>query len=285
MKLITWNIQWCRGCDGKVDPARIVADARAMADFDILCLQEVADNFQGLDGSGGEDQFHQLAELLPGFEPIEGVAVDLPDQRGARRRFGNLILSRLPVLRVLRHQLPWPPAAAKAGMPRMLLECVVRSSIGDIRVMTTHLEYYSAAHRAAQVAAIRAVHAQSCGHAHRDAQRDRLQKPDTPFEWSSHPASAILTGDFNYKPDDDLHHRMQASFDGQCPRLLDSWVMANPGVAHDHTLGLYDRKQWPTSYASDFIYATEDLQERVRRVVVDLQTQSSDHQPVLIELS
>lgn len=284
MRLITWNIQWCRGCDGKVDPGRIVADARAMGDFDVLCLQEVAANFPGLDGSSGEDQFQELARLLPGFEAVAGVAVDLPAPQGQRRRFGNLILSRLPILRVLRHQLPWPPAAAKAGMPRMLLEAVVRSTIGDIRVMTTHLEYYSAAHRAAQVAAIRAAHAQSCGHARRDAERDTSQKPDTPFQWSSHPASAILTGDFNYKPDDDLHRGMQAVVDGEGPRLIDSWTVANPGVEHDHTLGLYDREQWPSSYTSDFIYVTEDLGPRVRRVAVDLLTQSSDHQPVLIEL-
>jgi endonuclease/exonuclease/phosphatase family metal-dependent hydrolase len=45
MKLVTWNIQWCRGCDGRVDPQRIVDDARAFADFDVLCLQEVAANF------------------------------------------------------------------------------------------------------------------------------------------------------------------------------------------------------------------------------------------------
>lgn len=284
MKLITWNIQWCRGCDGRVDPTRIVADARALGDFDVLCLQEVAANFPGLDGSAGEDQFRELTELLPGYEAVAGVAVDLPDGAGGRRRFGNLVLSRLPVLRVLRHQLPWPPAGAKAGMPRLLLEAVVRSGLGDIRVMTTHLEYYSAAHRAAQVAAIRAVHAQSCAHARRDAQRDTAQTPGTPFQWSSHPSSAILTGDFNYKPDDELHQRMQAPVDGEGPRLLDSWPIANPGIAHDHTLGLYDRVQWPGSYASDFIYVTEDLQARVRRVAVDLQTQSSDHQPVLIEL-
>ena len=285
MKLITWNIQWCRGCDGKVDPGRIVADARAMADFDVLCLQEVAADFPGLDGSSGEDQFVELANLLPGFEAVPGIAVDLPDAQGGRRRFGNLILSRLPVLRVLRHQLPWPAAAAKAGMPRMLLEAVVRSPLGDIRLMTTHLEYYSSAHRAAQVAAIRAVHAQSCGHARRDAQRDTSQKPDTPFQWSSHPASAILTGDFNYKPDDELHRRMQAPVEGDGARLIDSWTVANPGAEHDHTLGLYDRKQWPTSYTSDFIYVTEDLAGRVRRVAVDLLTQSSDHQPVLVELA
>jgi endonuclease/exonuclease/phosphatase family metal-dependent hydrolase len=47
MKLITWNVQWCRGCDGRVDPSRIVEHARALADFDVLCLQEVAHNFPG----------------------------------------------------------------------------------------------------------------------------------------------------------------------------------------------------------------------------------------------
>ena len=285
MKLITWNIQWCRGCDGRVDPQRIVADARALGDFDVLCLQEVAADFGGLDGSAGEDQFDELAKLLPGFDAIPGVAVDLPDEAGGRRRFGNLVLSRLPVLRVLRHQLPWPPAGAKAGMPRMLLEAVVKAPFGYIRVMTTHLEYYSAGHRAAQVAAIRAVHAQACAHAHRDEQRDTGAQGGTPFQWSPYPASAILTGDFNYKPDDDLHARMQAPLEGTGPRLIDSWEIANPGVAHDHTLGLYDRRQWPTSYTSDFIYVTEDLRKHVRRVAVDGQTQSSDHQPVLIELA
>jgi len=44
MKLITWNVQWCRGVDGRVDPARIVAEAKRHADFDVLCVQAIADN-------------------------------------------------------------------------------------------------------------------------------------------------------------------------------------------------------------------------------------------------
>jgi endonuclease/exonuclease/phosphatase family metal-dependent hydrolase len=36
MKLITWNTQWCCGLDGQVSVARIINDARAMADFDVL---------------------------------------------------------------------------------------------------------------------------------------------------------------------------------------------------------------------------------------------------------
>ncbi|NLD56329.1 MAG: endonuclease [Burkholderiaceae bacterium] len=290
MKLVTWNIQWCRGCDGRVDPARIVAHARALADFDVLCLQEVASNFATLAGSAGEDQFGELARLLPGFESVPGIAVDVPDGAGGRRRFGNLILSRLPVLRVLRHQLPWPPVRSKKeGMPRMLLEAVVRAPFGEMRVMTTHLEYYSGAQRTAQVAAIRDAHEASCRRAAHDrATRARGARPDTsgsPFQWLPHPASAVLTGDFNFRPDDPLHARMQASFGSDVPALRDGWEVAHPGVLHAHTLGVHDREQWPSAYASDFVFLTEDLVRRVRRVVVDGGTQASDHQPVLIELS
>ena len=45
MVIITWNVQWCRGVDQRVDPSRIVAHAKALADFDVLCLQEIASNF------------------------------------------------------------------------------------------------------------------------------------------------------------------------------------------------------------------------------------------------
>jgi len=285
MNLITWNIQWCRGCDGRVDPQRIVADARALADFDVLCLQEVADNFPGLAGSSGEDQFRELARLLPGYQPIAGVAVDVPDGSGGRRRFGNMVLSRLPVLRVLRHQLPWPAGQGQRGMPRLLLEVVVTSPLGALRVMTTHLEYYSAAQRAAQVEAIRRVHAQSCAHAREQEEPDKARElSGSPFEHHPQPATAILTGDFNFRPDDALHQRLQAPLAGEGPALVDAWSIAHPGVAHQNTNGVHDRIQWPSPYPCDFVYVTQDLRTRVGRVVVDAQTQASDHQPVLIEL-
>ena len=291
MKLVTWNVQWCRGCDGRVDPGRIVDHARALADFDVLCLQEVAANFPGLAGSAGEDQFHELAALLPGYEPVAGIAVDVPDGAGGRRRFGNMVLSRLPVLRVLRHQLPWLADPHMPGMPRLLLEAVIGTPGGDLRVMTTHLEYYSATQRAAQVAAIRRVHAQSCAHwslqaAQRDTAKPGSRRDDsgTPFRSYPHPASAILTGDFNFRPDDPQHCEIQATFDGGVPALHDSWAVAHPGVPHQDTNGVHDRVQWPSPYPCDFIYVTTDLLARVEQVVVDGRTQASDHQPVLIEL-
>ena len=45
MKILSWNVQWCRGIDGRVDPSRIVSEAKRIADFDVLCLQEIADNY------------------------------------------------------------------------------------------------------------------------------------------------------------------------------------------------------------------------------------------------
>ena len=162
MKLITWNVQWCRGVDQKVDPARVIADAKRIADFDVLCLQEIADNFADplLGGSNGEDQFAVLASLLPGYTAVPGVAVDQLGPNGTRRRFGNMVLSRLPVLQAYRHLLPYPADHEVASMPRIAVEAVVRADVGDVRVITTHLEYYSLRKRSAQVEALRAIYAE-----------------------------------------------------------------------------------------------------------------------------
>src|SRR4051794_30051272 len=137
MKLLTWNVQWCLGCDGRVDPKRIVDEARAFADFDVLCLQEVACNFPALKGSAGEDQFALIAASLPGFTALRGIAVDTPAADGSRRTFGNMILSRLPVRQVSRVLLPSRVDPGQKQMPRMLLEAVVETRFGLLRIMTT----------------------------------------------------------------------------------------------------------------------------------------------------
>src|SRR4249920_2420068 len=155
MRLLSWNVQWCRGLDGAVDPARIAASARTY-DADVICLQEVASNFPDLPGSHGEDQPHTLMHALPEYEGCLVSGVDLPAKNGRRSRFGNVILSRLKVGRVLRHSMPWP-AADVPTMPRAAVEAVVAAPFGPLRIITTHLEYYSGAHRAAQIDRLREV--------------------------------------------------------------------------------------------------------------------------------
>ncbi|HEX5766842.1 MAG TPA: endonuclease/exonuclease/phosphatase family protein [Burkholderiales bacterium] len=268
MRLISWNVQWCRGMDGRVDPKRIAAEARRLADPDVLCLQEVACNFPEMEGSAGEDQVLELTRSLEGYEGFFAPAVDIPGKKG-RRRFGNLVLTRLPAGRVMRHSLPWPASPGVPSMPRAVVEVVVDSGLGPVRVMTTHLEYYSAEHRDAQIGRLGEIHLEAC------AAHLRVDEPGS-FESHERPSSAVLCGDFNLKPDDPLHRKiLDAGF-------ADAWQALHPGKPHPHTFKLYDKNEKP--YCCDYVFVTRELAPRLRAIRIDSQTQASDHQPVMVEL-
>lgn len=281
MKLLTWNIQWCRGVDGRVDPGRIARTARAFADFDVLCLQEVAVHFSGLAGSAGEDQMAALSAALPAYTPLFGAATELSEVAGRRRQFGNAVFTRLPVLQVFRHLLPWPADPAVPSMQRMALEVVLQSQVGALRVICTHLEYYSAHQRAAQVEHLRRLHYDACMHTrHPRPGGDR----GSPFEALPRSASALLCGDFNFRPGSPDYTAIGARFDDDStPALLDAWTRAHPGEPHPLTAGLY-AQDWPEACCFDFVFVSADLAPRVARVEVESSTQASDHQPMLVEL-
>jgi endonuclease/exonuclease/phosphatase family metal-dependent hydrolase len=275
MKLITWNIQWARGTDDRVDPRRIVDHVRQMADFDVLCLQEVADNFPDLDGNDATNQFALFAELLPGFTAVEGIGVDLDDGRGGRKRFGNLILSRYPVAQALRHLLPWE-AAATRNMPRVLVEAIAVTPFGPVRMMTTHLEYSSPVLRAAQVEGIREAHRMGVA-------RHATPRAPGPHTYAPTPTtrSTILTGDFNMRPDDPTLARLMAPFDGDVPPLADLWPALHGDEPHPPSAFIVDQTYGPPG-CLDFVLATPDLAERASAIVYDVETRASDHQPILV---
>ncbi len=281
MKLITWNIQWGRGIDLKVDLARIARSAREIADFDVLCLQEVAVNFPGLAGSRGENQVEELSRALPGYSAHYGIATDVDDGHGQRSRFGNLTLTRLPVTQVFRHLLPWPADPTAPSMQRIAIEVVVQAPWGPLRVMTTHLEYYSAVQRMAQVEALRTLHLEACSHAANP--RPTVATGD-PFAALPRPASAIFTGDFNFRPESEEYRRLTAAPDGGAPRLVDAWQLVHHAEPHPPTAGVHEDSWAKPPYCCDFIFATEELAPRVRDVKVDSAARASDHQPVRLDL-
>lgn len=282
MRLLNWNIQWCRGVDGRVDPERIARTARALCDPDVVCLQEVAANFPALAGSIGEDQLAALAAAFPGYSATIGWSVDLPDGAGGRRRFGNLILSRLPVGRVLRHALPWPPDASTSSMPRLALEAEIFARWGAVRVTTTHLEYYSARQRTAQVERLRALHAEACAQA---SVMPPARNDGGPFETHPRPSGAILTGDFNLRTDDPSYERLCAPFGDGTPRLQDAWRRLHGATPHPPSFRLYDPDYVGTPYCCDFVLVSEDLAPRLKALRIDAACQASDHQPVIVEFS
>ena len=284
MKILTWNTQWCCGLDGVVSPRRIMEGARAMGDFDVLCLQEIASGFDTLAGAPG-DQPAEIQALLPGFQVFFGAAVDDFDAQGRRQRFGNLVATRLPVARVQHHALPWPADSSVTSMPRMCTSVTVNSpELGPLRVMTTHLEYYSSTQRLAQAKALQALHAEACGLALAPPQPD---PPGTPFQPKLHTCEAILCGDFNMPAADPAYEAIVAPFhhDAQALRLQDAWRVLNGNAPHAPTFRLFDRRYGPEPIACDFVFLSEGLAPRLRRIEVDPVTQASDHQPVFVELA
>lgn len=283
MKLITWNVQWCRGLDGRVDVARIVQGARALADFDVLCLQEVASGYPELAGDAGHDQPALLRQLLPGFEVCFGAAVDeLAADGRSRQRFGNVVATRLPVLQVQHHALPWLTGDGLPGMPRLAVSATLRAPWGTpLRVTTTHLEYYSQPARLAQAQALQVLHGQAAARAARPP--DISTYPTGPFRAKPHTVDAILTGDFNFPPDSDEYRALTTAAPG-VPPLVDSWRQVHGAREHDPTFHVHDSTYSPTPVACDFVFASGAVVPRLRRVEVDLATKASDHQPVLVEL-
>ena len=255
MRLLCWNVQSCRGLDGRVDAARLAAEARRLADPDICCLQEIDSD--------------ALIHALPEYQSAWASGVDVPAGKG-RYRFGNLILSRYPVGRILRHSLPWPASPDTPSMPRIAVEAVVEAPFGPLRVITTHLEYYSSAHRSVQIDSLRRIFEE--GKARRLATDE-----EGPFRSFPRPASAILCGDFNLRPDDQLHDWIQQI------GFADAWQALNPGKPHPPTFRVHEPKK-EAPYCCDFVFVTPDLVPRLRSVRVDAATQASDHQPVIVEL-
>ena len=271
--ILTWNIQYGKGCDGVVDLARIARVAKAMGEADVLCFQEISRNDPDI--AGGADQAAELQALFPGYEGFFGAGLDrISLQGGKRREFGNLLLSRIPVLQVFRHLLPQPPEPGIKHMQRQAIEVVVDTARGPLRVMTTHLEYYSAAHRAAQIRRLRELQA--------DVAANEAQPPrpaGSPYDPVPRPASLVLCGDLNLLPDDNEYRLLFEDV------FLDGWRAFRKGEKDPPSTGLHDRQQWPMGgHCRDYFAVTEDVARRIASLDIDTATDASDHQPLRLAL-
>lgn len=282
MQLLSWNIQWGCGCDGRVSLPRISNEIRRMGDFDVICLQEVAVNHPGLAGSQAEDQVAILGESFPGYSVHYGIGSDLAGEGGSRRLFGNLVLSRLPVQQVFRHSLPHLAERGCPSMPRAALEVIVAVGQRVVRVTTTHLEYYALAQRTAQINHLRTIHEEAFSHSSNTVVGYDL---DPPFNGPTRPISSVYCGDFNCEPDAEELRCLLQPFKNGAPGLLDAWSVAHPGIKNAFTVGL-NGCAWPDrAYCCDYFFVSENLCSRVRHVAVNQETSASDHQPILLELA
>lgn len=286
LRLITWNIQCARTPDGATDLDRVIDRVLgAGARFDLLLLQEVGCGLPARDGSPIGDQFAGLARRLAPLHAVSGFALDARNADGSPRRLGCMTFARGPVVHVHRHALPWPPDPGVPAMPRAVLDTVVATPDGPLRILNAHLEYFSAPQRMAQVERLRELQAEALAH-------DRVAwtppappagPGGAPFAPLPRPVAAVLAGDFNLLPGSDCHARLLAPGPDDEPLWHDAWELARPGAPHAPTAGLHDRAAAPFTF--DDACVSPALASRVRALRVDTAATGSDHQPLLLELA
>lgn len=124
LKLATWNIHYGIGTDGRFDLDRILSVLAAM-DADVVGLQEV----------GWHRRSHHRVDVFAhlrdetGYTVVEGLVRD-----PLRTRFGNAILTRLPVLAT-----QWLDLKIRAHVPRAAVMAELQTAAGPIRAVALHL--------------------------------------------------------------------------------------------------------------------------------------------------
>jgi len=281
MRVVSWNIHWGCGKDGRIRVHSVI-DVLRKLNPDVICLQEVAANHSDLEGSASASQFKQLAGAFGGYHMIDHAPSEIY-RNNLPRQFGNILLSKYRITQAQRHMLPWPADPEHGtGMPRGLIETVLEAPGGKMRLLTTHLEYYSPLQRRAQVRRIRELHAEACA-------RARIYQPETdlepPFQLGFRPGTAIFCGDFNFGPDSEDYRELVAPGEPGALRLVDAWRARHGDMARAPTTGLHGFP-WPDKPdCYDYFFVTEDLAPRVTEVNVQSETAVSDHQPIVLDLA
>lgn len=293
MQIVTYNIQWGKGQDDVVDLSRI---AQTVAMADVICLQEVERNWREMPHC---DQVARLAALMPDHYAIFSPTVDLHDHRDSaskgRRQYGLMLLSRWPILSTRTFPLPKYPVQGSLNDSSGLQEAVIAPDGKGIRIYNTHLNYLSQRQRRLQIDEVMKIIADA------PLQGGAIVGPGVPEEeyrqdWiaigpeevPAMPIPAILTGDFNMRPNSTNYDQIVGESDPFYGRLPDlarfSDVLTLVGQPEDE--GTTHPEADPAGYQRiDHIFVSGDLIGAVNRAWIDTKADGSDHQPVFAELA
>ena len=286
VRFTSYNTQWCTGLDGVTDVDRV---AREIGDSDIIALQEI-DRFWGR--SAMADQPAELSRRLPKYHWAYGPGIDMDASivgddghvLNRRRQFGNMVLSRWPILAVRNHMLPKRHLLGPMSLQRAALETVVHLPDGPCRVVSTHLAHAAATERLAQIGRLRKIlrRAPDDGAPWSGRDYETHWAEDAPQQ--TPPSRTVVMGDFNMLPQSAEYDRMCGPADAKygplstMDGLSDAWVAA--GGAEDAAAATV-----PDGRRIDFVFVTGTLTDAVRGVSVDSKATGSDHWPVHMELA
>ena len=279
IQILSWNIQNGEGVDGVISLDRIAETIFSMCTPDVICLQEVSRN-SILKNNTKPDQLKQLSNLFKDYEAFYGSAYDvLRDGENLREQFGNIILSKLPVLSSFNHILPQPTNNSFRHMPRQVSEITIQTPFFPLCVMTTHLEYGSQNQRYEQVKRILSI----------KDDIDNLSinpatiQEESPYAKLERSNKVVICGDFNFEPNSKEYSLITSN---SHESLIDSWTHLNENLDHAPTCGIFDKKQWSEGpHCRDFAFVSDNLKSNIVNLVVNEETDASDHQPLVLTVT
>lgn len=286
MKCVSYNIQYGIGLDGGYDIGRIVG---SLAGADVIALQEVTRNNPQ---NQGRDMVAELCAALPDYFSVfgpnfeadmgshvkDGRAVDL------RFQFGNMILSKTPVLASRNFLLPRRRSISHLNLQRGALEAMIDTELGPLRFYSTHLDHRSPDERLAQ---IRFLMERIYGYPLEGGVLSGVTElgfPEPPL-----PEGFVLMGDFNMLPGSVEYCEVTGHLDHEYGLPL----VASKAVDAAAYLDAAPQTTWldPERPADesrfkriDYCFVAATLAARIRSSHVDQAAKGSDHQPVWLEL-
>ncbi len=283
MRFLTYNIQYGVGEDGRFALER-VAEEILRHDPDVVGLQEVERFWKRTQET---DQPRLLGSLMRGYHWVYGANLDMhagtERDPNRRRQFGNMILSRTPILSSRNFPLPKFGTLKQHSIQQGALEAVVRSPRGSaVRVYSTHLSHLSPATRLPQVEMLieinRRAYAEGgawCG-GHPDPRAGWLEGDMPPM-----PREAVIMGDLNFAPDSEEYERIIGPMAGPYGRLVNRDGFVDTWVAAGH-----EEREGDTCNGRriDYILCSAWLVDRVRHAFIDSTARGSDHRPVIADI-
>ena len=293
MKLVTYNIQYSKGRDGRYDLGRIAA---ALEGADVIALQEVERHWPR---TAMADQAAELAALMPGYYWVYGPGFDMDASEvsndGAvinrRRQFGNMLLARWPVAWSRLYVLPKLATVEKFNMDAPALEGVIDAPGGPLRVLSIHLSAVSPRDRLVQIDYLLDLHnrAAATGAAWTG---EPMLRGDS--KWAAGgaappmPLDAIWMGDFNSQPGSAEYNAIVGPEDKRyghvhnTDRLADSWTLA--GHHRDERVSRLSQEEGRVDVHLDYCFVSAGLAGLVRSSGIDMDAEGSDHQPVWVDM-
>ncbi|QDC01235.1 endonuclease/exonuclease/phosphatase family protein [Mesorhizobium sp. 8] len=288
MKVVSYNIQYGVGLDGRYDAERI---ADAVRGADVIALQEVSRNNPQ---NGGRDMVAEMTALLPDYFFVYGsnfeanVGSHVNGGRAVTTMFqlGNMILSKAPIQLSRNLLLPRSRSISALNFQRGALEALIETPLGFIRFYSTHLDHRNPVERARQ---IRFLRERLFNHALEGGGLTGLSEVGLPEPPA--PEAFVLMGDFNMLaglpeyvelaglPDHEFGMPLAADLAVDAA----AWLKASG----DDLVTWVDPKRPQDASRHkriDYIFTNVSLAGNLKRLWVDAEAVGSDHRPVWLEL-